>query len=165
MLSDRQKGLIAAAAKVMPLLHHGHCGVHMAANIKSRFGDAVKARFLRLLYAENAKTFDCILIELKEFNNDAAQYIANTDYSQWTAHAFPYPRWGFISSNTAEQCNAWIGPLRIKPITFLLQGIWDIMMEKCAERRRNAHTHAGDFVPAITNILKAAQKDAFDTQL
>lgn len=64
----------------------------MAANVKSNFGDAARARFLQLLYAEDVKTFDSILVELKLFNTDAAQYIASTDYSQWAAYAFPYPR-------------------------------------------------------------------------
>lgn len=65
-----------------------------------------------------------------------------------------------MTSNVAEQVNAWIMPLRRQPIVAIMDGIYRKVMEKMSERRSKAMNHRATYAPKIHDKLVKATKDA-----
>lgn len=156
IVSDRQKGLLNAVGTVLPAAHHGHCAQHLRANIKEAYKAKAVDYFNSMLYAKTEVEFKQHLSALESENPDAAFYINSIPHDQWATYAFPLPRYGTTTSNTSEQCNNWLGPLRSRPIVELLQGIWDLMAQNWVERSLLSTQHNGTNCPFAFNWLTSA---------
>ncbi|KAE8220523.1 hypothetical protein CF326_g8739, partial [Tilletia indica] len=58
IISDRQKGLLAAIKKVLPDTIEGFCCWHLAENVKKHYGDEARRLFWPLVYAQTKTKFD-----------------------------------------------------------------------------------------------------------
>ena len=81
--------------------------------------------FPALVYASSKDKFNIQLQAIKEENEAAAAYIGAIPPERWARHAFKNARFGYTTSNVAEQTNAWLRPHRSQMITQLYDAIWN----------------------------------------
>ena len=127
MISDRQKGLTTAVARVLPNTIHGHCCQHIADNISQHFSTktvCVKL-FWRAARAKTKPVFDTIMTRLAEEHLECAAYLKDIEVKSWARHAFPVRRWLHDISNISELMNnTWL-KARELPAFNLLLSMWN----------------------------------------
>ena len=121
IVSDREKGLLAAVSSVLPLAYHSYCTFHMEKNLKARFKTNVKGLLWKAAKTLDRNVLADTLREIEEMNERAHRFIVGIPFSNWASSHFPVPRFGNTTSNIAESSNSWIGELRSKnPIEMLV---------------------------------------------
>ena len=111
---------IASADTILPLVHYAHCTQHIKENIKRRFGKEMSKMFPALVYASLKDELKPQLQAIKEENEVAAAYIGAIPHEAWARYAFKNNRFGYTTSNVAEQTDAWLRPHHSQTITELL---------------------------------------------
>ena len=130
MISDRQKGLTTAVARVLPNAIHGHCCQHIADNIGQHFGTktvCVKL-FWRAARAKTKPIFDTIMTRLTEEHPECAAYLKDIEVKSWARHVFPVRRWLHDTSNISESINGTWLEYRELPAFNLLLFMWNWTM-------------------------------------
>ncbi|KAK6909213.1 hypothetical protein I203_103230 [Kwoniella mangroviensis CBS 8507] len=168
MVSDRQKGLIAAAASKLPLVTHGFCARHIKNNL-SKHGLPEKdwPLFDRFIHAKTETAYQQRLQELYQTHPTAAQYIEHRlDPAHYSDYAFPHAQYGLTTSNAAEQVNAWILTQRSSNIVTLYNHIWCLMSDHFITRSEDAHQREEHFIAIATEKLESAMfdRDGYDVR-
>ena len=124
LISDPDKGIAYAAETVLPLVYYCHCIQIIKENIKARFGREIASLFSSLVNATTETRFKIQLAAIKELNERAAEYIDSIEHARWARYAVKTPRFGYTTSNVAEQTNAWLRSHRASTIIHLHDAIW-----------------------------------------
>jgi hypothetical protein len=74
-ISDREKGLSPAIAKIYPSAFHAYCCQYIADNIQTQFGIRCRSLFWAYTRAKTKMVFDKVLAELYKINKKAGKYI------------------------------------------------------------------------------------------
>ncbi|CAD6589002.1 MAG: hypothetical protein TREMPRED_005232 [Tremellales sp. Tagirdzhanova-0007] len=112
----------------------------VSANVKNRFNALQVAKvFESLVHARSAANFNDIVGQalLSDFA-DMINYALAIGIKLWAVHAFPLPRYRFVSSNVVEARNGQIRALRAEPIIQVLSGFWDRFSEQFVARAESA---------------------------
>ena len=160
LISDRDKGIAYAADTILPLVHHAHCTQHMKENVKTRFGKEMSKMFPALVYASSKDKFNIQLQAIKEENEAAAAYIGAIPPERWARHAFKNARFGYTTSNVAEQTNAWLRPHRSQMITQLYDAIWNWQARQYQIRAFEGEQMVSQVVPKAKDWLEKEKQQS-----
>ncbi|KAL6518686.1 hypothetical protein OROHE_017736 [Orobanche hederae] len=132
-LSDRNTGLMSAFPKVFTNPTHLFCLYHLLANPRGRFTkgwtndqrENLGVHFKNCAYAPNIRIFNEKLAIFKAVGGKIAEeWISELPLDKWAvAHSPNIKRYGEMTSNAAEQFNAWIKEARSLPITYMIEHI------------------------------------------
>jgi hypothetical protein len=164
IISDRDKGLVPALAKVAPEIIHFYCFRHLMENFNKKF----KCKTLRNLAWKVARSrtkieFQNSTEELKQMNKAALQWLMDIPVEKWSVLHSPLPRFGVYTSNNVESINAALKATRKLPILDLLIDIeryvgskwsenvtkaneWDLYTKNAESRVEKALRHANDTI-------------------
>ena len=81
IISDRQKGLIPAMAKVFPRVKHVYCCKHLADNVCSRFCKESEKLFWNIVHAESKDQFESRLQAIGKVSPNCEAYLRALDAS------------------------------------------------------------------------------------
>ena len=160
LISDRDKGTAYAADTVLPLVHHAHCTQHIKMNVKNRYGKEVPKMFPSLVYADSKAKFDAQLQAIKEVNENASEYIGSITHDRWARYAFKNARFGYTTSNVAEQTNAWLRTHRSQTITQLYDAIWSWQAKQWHIRAYEAEQIPARVVPKAKDWLEKEKQQS-----
>ena len=153
LISDRDKGIAYAAETVFPLVHHLHCTQHIKENVKTRFGQEISRIFPSLVHAGSKDRFDSQLEIVRGLNEEAADYIDAIQHDRWARYAVKTPRFGYTTSNVAEQTNAWLRSHRASTIIHLYDSIWSWQASQYQIRAVQAQQVATRVVPKAKTFM------------
>lgn len=124
VMSDRDKGLMAAVEKVLPKARPAHCCQHIATNIQSRFGISCVPYFWKCARARTRELFDTAFEALQDHNLTASEYVVAIPLQTWARSFFQVPRYGHDTNNITESLNAsWESHRHLSPLR-MLDAIW-----------------------------------------
>ena len=106
IISDQLKGLASAVSKCFHSAIHSYCSKHLYDNLRHSYGKVVAQKFWGCAYAKTESAFDRVLAEIKELNEEAAEYISRLPQERWVPCAVKSARYGHIISNIQESQNA-----------------------------------------------------------
>ena len=76
IISDRLKGLLSAVSECFSSTIHSYCSKHFYDNLRHSYGKVVAQKFWGCAYAKTESAFDRVHAEIKELNEEAAEYIS-----------------------------------------------------------------------------------------
>jgi hypothetical protein len=133
-MTDRQKGLLNAVKTVFPRAAPSHCCQHIADNVESKFGKALRKPFWNCAYALSKKDFESQLDKIKKVNLECGKYINNIPHETWATYAFPLPRYGHLTSNVVESLNGQWKQLRTLPPLQMMDAIYQFILKQWLPR-------------------------------
>ncbi|KAE8230131.1 hypothetical protein CF326_g4876 [Tilletia indica] len=158
IISDRQKGLLAAVREVLPATTEGYCCWHLAENVKKHYGQEARRLFWPLVYAANKSKFDSCMQALRQSSPGAAEYLADTAIAHkfWASYAFPGRRFDHVTSNLSEIANSALRQHRELAPLQMLSGIYAHEMTKFFERAQAAAAWKQTLAPHPHELLLTA---------
>ncbi|KAL5575541.1 hypothetical protein UlMin_017240 [Ulmus minor] len=155
-ISDRQKGLKLALSHVLPDCEQRSCVRHVYANFKNKFpGLFMKQKLWAAARAITIEEFNRHMIELKEANVLAFQWLSANPISEWSRCAFKEgPRCDILLNNLCESFNSTIVGARHKCILTMLEQLRDYLMCRMATRREAASYWVNPVGPRIVKIVE-----------
>ncbi|XP_071728105.1 uncharacterized protein [Rutidosis leptorrhynchoides] len=133
-ISDRQKGLVSAVAKVFPVAEHRFCLRHIHENMKKNWrGVAYKNHLWACATATTVPQFEKKMALLKEFSEPAYVYLSKIPPAQWArSHFTGRALSDILLNNICEVLNRWLCEARDKPIITALEYIRQYLMKRIA---------------------------------
>ncbi len=135
IISDRLKKIDTAVAECFPHATHSYCSKHFCDNVRNSFGEIIAQKFWGYAYSKTKSAFDKVLEDIKEFNEDAAQYIFNLPQKRWVPYTMKSCRYGQIISNIQDSQNAEWLPTQNMPALYSMLSIWNTLGEKYYQRQ------------------------------
>ncbi|KAL6509573.1 hypothetical protein OROGR_022883 [Orobanche gracilis] len=137
-LSDRNTGLISAFPKGWTNDQRENLGVH----------------FKNCAYAPNIRIFNEKVAIFKAVGGRTAEeWISELPLDKWAvAHSPNIKRYGEMTSNAAEQFNAWIKEARSLPITYMIEHIRRGISQWIVHRRQDSLKWTGALCPRKENL-------------
>ncbi|CAD6985950.1 unnamed protein product, partial [Tilletia controversa] len=162
VVSDRDKGLMAAVDDQLPDVSHAYCCYHLAANLKKHHGASTQPLFWRCVYAMTKAEFDLAMDQLRVRCKEAADYLCapEQEHTHWATYAFNNRRWGLVTSNLAEVANSLLVSIRSLPLLSMLSSIYEHQQEKYHARRLESQGWSGYITPTALRTLKLASDAA-----
>ena len=110
--------------------------------------------FPSLVYADTKARFDTQLEAIKQDSENAAEYIGAIPHEKWARYAFKHARFGYTTSNVAEQTNAWLRTHRSETIIQLYNAIWNWQAKQWQLRAFEATQIPARVVPKAKDWLE-----------
>lgn len=150
LISDRDKGLLAADAVMGNGVARAFCCFHLKEKFCKRFTRGLEPNFWRIAHARTSDSYEEALSTLRNLSPAAADYLINIDKALWVTAFFPGSWYGDKTSNIVESMNMVLKQERELPILELLNEIWLYTMNQRALRYQTALTkeqqqHWSDF--------------------
>ena len=125
IMSDKQKGLIAAVAKVWPDAEHRFCVRHMYQNFhKLHKGEQLKNNMWAIARATDTPTYNKAMEKMKADSVPAYEWVEKWPPRTWIKAFFnPFPKCDILLNNMSEVFNSWILPARELPIYSMVENI------------------------------------------
>ncbi|XP_018515142.1 uncharacterized protein LOC108872233 [Brassica rapa] len=134
MVSDRQKGLIAAVKIALPLIEH-------------------------MIY--NEADYRANLLEILKYDQDVYDDVMKSKPEKWCRAFYKLgPFCEDVENNSTESFNTSIGKARDKPFLPMLETIARLAMVRIAKRDVIANSHEGLCTPYVTEMLESLREDA-----
>nr|XP_043620282.1 uncharacterized protein LOC122592140 [Erigeron canadensis] len=129
-ISDRQKGLIPALAKVFPCAEHRYCVKHIHENMKLQWrGTTFKNHLWRCATTSTIQEFTKYMLEFKRFSEPAHNWLAKIPLKHWSrSHFSERAKSDVLLNNMCEVLNSKLVKGREKPIIFCLEFIREYLM-------------------------------------
>jgi hypothetical protein len=74
--------------------------------------------------------------EIKSISLSGYKYINDIPHDTWASYAFPYPRFGHITSNIVESLNAKFKEIRDLPVLQIQLAFWSNYLQTINSRSR-----------------------------
>ncbi|XP_078446359.1 uncharacterized protein LOC144715302 [Wolffia australiana] len=156
-MSDQQKGLGNAMAKLLPNAEHRNCARHIFANWKKRghSTELLKNIFWRTVKCTNPEEFWKLLRQMRSIKPEAAR-----DFDAVGVHKFcmafisEWPKCETIDSNICECFNSYILPYKGKRIIDMLEDIWSACMQRIVRKRDLFSDNSDQLCPRIRGLLE-----------
>ncbi|XP_077252421.1 uncharacterized protein LOC143891776 [Tasmannia lanceolata] len=117
LCSDRQKRLMQAVPKVMPIANHSYCMHHLAANLCTDFKDPLLKKLLwRAARALRESVFIDTMEKIKARSENAHNWIAAIPKEKWASFYFKGNRYDVLTTNRSKCYNAVLKDDRKLPI-------------------------------------------------
>ena len=111
--SDRDKGLKAAQHIVLPNASHSICLQHLQRNVKDKFHTKYEGRIWAAAKASTIEEYNQHMAYIRgRINGEEAFHYLQACRTEWANVFFPVPRYGILTSNSAESLNSSIEELR-----------------------------------------------------
>ena len=126
IMSDQQKGLQNAVARLLPHVEHRNCARHVYANWKKRGHSTqlLKTLFWKVVKCTTHNDFKRIMQEMSTFDPQAAHDFQAIDVRKFCrAYISEWPKCEAIDNNICESFNNYILRHRAKPIIDMLEDI------------------------------------------
>lgn len=136
IISDQLKGITSAVTECFPSATYTYCRKHPYDNMRHSYRKVVAQKFWRCAYAKTESAFDRVLAEIKELNDEAAEYISRLQRERWVPYAVKSARYGHITSNIQKSQNAAWLPARDLPALYTMLSIWNNLGKKYYQRQR-----------------------------
>lgn len=146
LISDRDKGLLAADQVLGGGVNRLICCFHLKCNFIKRYR-GVEEHFWRIANAKSEAQYKEGMEELQRINKAAADYLAGVELSQWVTCYASGPTFGHKTSNVVESMNSTLRAERELSVLDLLNEIWHLTMAERFKRFERA-----------TELLKRKQK-------
>ncbi|XP_058756260.1 uncharacterized protein LOC131629496 [Vicia villosa] len=143
-MSDQQKGLVQVFEEEYPAYEHRFCLRHLYANFKKKFGGGTLYRDLMMAAAKATyfEAHDAKMMEIKEANPEAFEWVNAIPKHKWCKHAFPlYSKCDVLMNNLSESFNATILMQRDKPIITMFEWIRNYLMGRFATLREKVENY------------------------
>jgi transposase-like protein len=144
-LADRDKGLKPALKEVFPDNIKMSCAKHIEANVTTKFGRQCGKHVMALAKTYSVRYYTTVLEQMRTKKAGAATYIEDITTRrilwsnlQWTdAIEHLPPRFGIVTSNTAESVNSMFNAARDLPWMDAVENMIDVMIRRiCACRKK-----------------------------
>ncbi|KAK9076157.1 hypothetical protein SSX86_004490 [Deinandra increscens subsp. villosa] len=161
-VSDRQKGLLPAMAKVFPSAEHRFCLRHIHENFKLTFrGQLYKDILWKLATSTTDVKFKNRMNELKDLNPDAHQWLSNIPAQHWSrSHFTGRALSDVLLNNMCEVFNGKISEGRDKPIISALEFIREYLMRRIVTVLKHIERSEGILTPNISKLFEQIKMDA-----
>jgi hypothetical protein len=139
------------------------CAFHIKENVKTRFGEQVAAKVMRMAKTYSVREFDHLLEEIEQMRPAAAVYISAITQRGvvWTnsqchdTRVRFIPRFGQITSNTSESVNSMLDSARHIGWMDAMEKIVDVMVTRiCTCRVRDSDRPDSEIVPRAQQLVK-----------
>lgn len=160
---DKQKGLIPAFEKALPMVSHRYCVRHLHGNMKvAGFGGLpIKDALWKAARATTVPTFSAALAELRSLDNNAFQWLADKHPAEWSrSHFSKTAKCDMLVNNICECFNALILNARDSPLINCLEILRKQVMIRLFECRQQASKWSGLLCPVIGKKLAVFEKQA-----
>ena len=119
------QGLIPTMELLFPTIEHRFCVKHIYNNFKLNFkGLELKATLWRCAATTIVKEFEKRMQDMKELDEEAWEYLADIQPTQWTkSHFTPRAIFDCYVNNLSESFNSMILEARDKPVIAMLEWI------------------------------------------
>ena len=163
-ISDRDKGLKPALREVFPDNIEMSCAKHIEANVTTKFGRPCGKHVMAMAKTYSVRFYNTVLEQMRTTKDGAAKYIEDItsrgilwSNSQWTdENEHLPPRFGIVTSNTAESVNSMFNAARDLPWMDALENIIDVMIRRiCACRKKYERSDAFAIVPLARRLVNS----------
>ncbi|KAJ9538150.1 hypothetical protein OSB04_030883 [Centaurea solstitialis] len=161
-ISDRQKGIIPAIAKVFPAAEHRFCVRHIQQNMKQTWKGKVYNDLLwRCASATTIPQFNAEMEELRKFNAETYNWLKQIPPHHWTrSHFTGRAVCDVLLNNMCEVFNKQLLGGRDKPILTALEFIREYLMRRLALVQQVIDKTVGPLTPTIAKMLIKTKKEA-----
>ncbi|XP_071686988.1 uncharacterized protein [Rutidosis leptorrhynchoides] len=162
-ISDRQKGLLQAVARMYPCAEHRFCLRHIHENMKTKGfrGAAYKQLLWKCASATTVPYFEKAMLELKGFNVAAHTYLGKIPPSCWAkSHFSGRAKSDVLLNNMCEVLNRWLLDARDKPIITALEYVREYLMKRIVTGINKVAKCNGPLTPSATKLFESIKKDA-----
>ncbi|XP_052204077.1 uncharacterized protein LOC127809356 [Diospyros lotus] len=154
-MTDRQKGILNALAKIWPNSHVKYCGRHVYANMRSKFPSLLlRSLFWSVARATNIVDFKQETEQIKQLDSKAWECLNNIPAKHWSRYAFNMEcKVDHVTNNSTESFNLWIECIRGKPILQMLEDLRRMIMERISSRKHKDEMWESDIPPPVQKRL------------
>ncbi|XP_038705767.1 uncharacterized protein LOC120001481 isoform X2 [Tripterygium wilfordii] len=155
LISDRQKGLVAAVADTWPKAYHRFCCRHLYANwCKNYPGRHLKHLFWQLAKSTNMSDFELNFKEIEKVHPAAAKDLMLVHPKYWSkAYFSPWCQCDSCDNNLCEAFNGTIVEARSKSIISMLEDIRRAMMRRIRDKKLGVNSWKQEYGPLIHRRL------------
>ncbi|XP_062020784.1 uncharacterized protein LOC133737192 [Rosa rugosa] len=157
-ISDKQKGLLPAFAKVMPLAEHRFCVRHLWTNFNKLFpGKVLKDQLWACAKSTTENYFIKEMVMMKQLDPLAYDYHVNPERpsKHWSrAYFSTHLKCDILLNNLSESFNAFIVPARSKPIVSCFEEIRVKLMRRIHMRRDKMQRLEDTICPKPRELLE-----------
>ncbi|KAJ9548062.1 hypothetical protein OSB04_020605 [Centaurea solstitialis] len=161
-ISDRQKGIIPAIAKVFPAAEHRFCVRHIQQNMKQSWkGKVYNDMLWRCASATTIPQFHAEMEELRKFNAETYNWLKQIPPHHWSrSHFTGRAVCDVLLNNMCEVFNKQLLGGRDKPILTALEFIREYLMRRLALVQKVIDKTHGPLTPTIAKMLIKTKKEA-----
>nr|KAJ0227408.1 hypothetical protein LSAT_V11C100040350 [Lactuca sativa] len=154
-ISDRQKGIIPAIAKLYPQAKHRLYLRHIYDNMKRQWKDKELKDFVwAYATATTIRHFQKALEELKKFNVEAHDWLIQIPPAHWArSHFSRKAHTNIFLNNLCEVVNGKIQGGRDKPIIYCLEYVREYLLKRICNVQREIDRSHGPLTPTATTLL------------
>ncbi|CAI9289963.1 unnamed protein product [Lactuca saligna] len=161
-MTDRQKGVLPAIAKLFPCAEHRYCLRHIHENMKANWR---AKQFKDLLWdcakASTIQQFQRSMEELRKLNNDAYEWLKNIPPQHWSrSHFTGRAHTDAMLNNMCESLNSKIVEGRDVPIITCLEYIREYLVKKIVTVQKEIDKAVGPLTPTATIWVEKLKKEA-----
>ena len=178
-ISDRDKGLKEALKEVFPNVLEMSCARHIQANVCNRYGKAFHKHVMAMAKTYSVLYYNTVLEQVRTMKASAFNYIvkmtnnadgeplktlwSNCQWNRTPKRDLPNdplpPRFGIVTSNTAESVNSMFNAARNLPWMDCVETIIDVMIRRICEcRKKYAGEEGPRSVPHVRRLMKSRWK-------
>ncbi|XP_075644142.1 uncharacterized protein LOC142615291 [Castanea sativa] len=167
-ISDQQKGLLPALAKVAPKAHTRFCVRHLYANFKKEHKGKLLKDLMWVAARETTKLgFEAKIEMMRKVDVNAYGHLMGIDCAHWSRHAFStWPKCDMLLNNLCESFNSKIVDARDKSILAMCEMIRRYLIKRIPRNRDTMLKKSGLICPKIQDKLevnKEATRDCTST--
>ncbi|XP_056847240.1 uncharacterized protein LOC108836793 [Raphanus sativus] len=149
MVSDRQKGLIAAVKRALPWIEHRMCVRLIYGNLKKNHGKKpdMKLKIWNLAWSYNEADYKAKLRDIEQYDQGVYDDLMKSKPEKWCRAFYKLgPYCEDVENNSTESFNNSIGKARYKPFVPMLETIARLAMVRIAKRDVICSSHEGPYV-------------------
>ena len=163
MVSDRQKGLIAAVKRALSRIEHRMCVRHIYGNLKKLHGKKpeMKLKLWNLAWSYNDADYKANLKYFERYDQDVYDYVMKAKPGKWCREFYKLGTFcEDVENSSTESFNNSIGKTRDKPFVPMLETIARLAMVRIAKRDVICTSHEGICTPYVTEMLETLHEKA-----
>ena len=138
LISDGDKGLIAASDVLAATVILAFCCQHLKENFITWYGRSLATNFWSIARARSIAKYESAMLVPQETKPAAAKYLQYIDPTVWAHAFFPGRRFGHDTSNIGEFVNSSLKLERELSIVELLNTIWHKLVGQRFDRYQSA---------------------------
>ncbi|KAJ9545308.1 hypothetical protein OSB04_025015 [Centaurea solstitialis] len=159
-ITDRQKGIVPAMARVFPSAERRFCIRHIYENMKKQWkGQVYKDQLWKCASATTVPQFKKCMDVLKDINKDAHKWLNEIPYHHWSRAHFT-AHCDVLLNNMCEVFNRQLVNGRDKPIILALEYIRGYLMRRIVNVQKAISKCHGPLTPTATMLLSKVKEEA-----
>ncbi|KAJ9568363.1 hypothetical protein OSB04_004329 [Centaurea solstitialis] len=163
-ISDRQKGIIPAIAKVFPSAEHRFCVRHIQENMKLSWrGKEITDQLWKCAAAPTVPEFQEAMNGIKAMSTQCYDWLKQIPLHHWSrAHFTGRSHTDCILNNFCEVFNKQLVEARDKPIVSCLEYIREYVMKRIGNVNKCIEKADGPLTPKAALVLEEIKKEAIN---